>query len=186
LRYHHQPYRLRYACPLCLASLAADLGIAAKAHLLLHPQMCSDSNLVRLPVWNLIPLEWVGSMTYGGERVNTQGALLRHELNMENHLKPGCGFQPTTWTRRTSAEAFILEQLFCYGLWGGVTTNVLEWSIHSSNYAAIEEFLDGQPLPPWKWACFGCFKPIHMPCRPEDLSPPSRAISREHPSWNQH
>jgi hypothetical protein len=117
----------------------------------------------------------------GGGRTNTQGALLRHELNVENHLKPGCGFQPTTWSRRTSAEAFVLEQLFCYGLWGRVTTNVLEWSIHFSNYAAIEEFLNGQPLPPWKWARFGCFKPVHMPCASEDLSPPDRDITRGAP-----
>jgi hypothetical protein len=154
LRYHHQPYRLRYACPHCLSSLASDLGTAAKGHSLLHPQMCSPGTLVRLHVWNLIPLEWVGSMIYGGECTNTRGALLQHELNVENHLKPGWGFVTTTWSRRTSAEAIILEQLFCYGLWGRVTTNVLEWSIHSSNYAAIEKFLDSQPFPPMEMGPF--------------------------------
>jgi hypothetical protein len=66
MRYHHQPYRLRYACPHCLTSLPADLGIQAKGHIMLHPSMCGPSKLIRLHVWNLIPLEWVGSMTYGG------------------------------------------------------------------------------------------------------------------------
>jgi hypothetical protein len=115
---------------------------------------------------------------YGGEHMLTHDSLLKLELNVQTHLKLGCGFVLTTWARRISAEALMLEQLFCYGLRARVTTNILDWRIHASNYAALEEFLDNQPLPPWKWTWFGGFKPQYLPVRPEELSPPTHALTQ--------
>lgn len=110
----------------------------------------------------------------------THGSLLKLEFNYQSHLKLGFGlkFVLTTWSRRTVAKALILEQPFCYCLWGRATTNILDLHIHTSNYAAKEEFLDTQQLPPWKWARFGGFKHVLLPCRPEELSPPSHDLAQ--------
>jgi hypothetical protein len=171
LLFHHQAFRLKFRCPICLVSLSPDLGVGTKNHWEMHPEFKNDATLQDLHVWNLVPEAWIGFKEYGGEHIQVNADFVFDEIASTRPV-----FTKTSWSRRTVAEALVLEQLLSWCLLGYPTMNIQHWSIPVDVAKSLTDFLQGQSLAPWKWALFAEFRPPHLPKCTSELKTPSRVF----------